>query len=188
MPLQTEKTPSRWGAIVKTLSNKKAMDVAFLKHRWDMESQAQQLASGERQDDKRHKNAMELQDRKDEVDNTPERQARSAAMQWARDQNLSLQTQEEQEQFQNAYNMFLYQFSGGKTGAMAAATGEMPNEQPAGPSAVAAWDPRRMLPGFAHYSDKKAATTPMGSAQEKTATNPKTGERMILRNGKWQKM
>jgi hypothetical protein len=188
MPLRTEETPSRWGAIVKTLGNKKAMDVAFLKHQWDMESEAQQLASGDRQDDRRQKNAMELLNRREELDNTPDNQARNYAMKYVVNQGLDLESEEGQTAFQKVYQMFLHQFTGGKQGAMAAAAGEPQPQEPTGPSPVAAWDPRRMLPGFAHYSDKQAATTPMSSAKEKTATNPKTGEKLVLRNGKWQKM
>ncbi len=194
MPLQTEETPSRWGAIIKTLSNKKAMDVAFLKHQWELESEAQTLASGERQDDKRYKNAMELQDRKDEVDNTPEKQARAAAMQWARDQNLSLQTPEEQEQFKTAYNMFLYQFSGGKGGAMAAATGEIPSEdvqqeKPGLISRGASFLWNNSLPGRVTNAIRGGSKqSSSGNVPDGTkARNKRTGETLIRRNGKWEK-
>lgn len=194
MPLKTEETPSRWGAILKTLSNKKAMDVAFLKHQWDMEQEAQQLAGGERLEQIRGQYRMREQQDKDKIDNTPEKQAMAAAMQWARDQALDLQTPEEQAQFQTAYNMFLHQFTGGSKGAMAAATGEPPPMEQQGPIPVGAWDPRRILPGFAHYPNGGTNQMPTGTnlgepgAKLKTATNPKTGEKLVLRNGKWQKM
>lgn len=194
MPLQTDKVPSRWGAIVKTLSNKKAMDVAFMKHRWEMENKAQELAGEERKQEIAGQYHLKSQSEKDKVDNTPEKQAAAAAMQWARDQNLLLQTPEEQQQFQTAYNMFLHQFTGGSKGAMAAATGQMPEiaveepkQNPIASVGSFLWN--NSLPGKVTNVIRAGSKqlSPNNVPEGTKARNKKTGEVLIRRNGKWVK-
>ena len=199
MPLQTDKVPSRWGTIIKTLSNKKAIDMAFQKHQWEMEQEAQNLASGERREETRGYYDLEKEKERNSSDNTPEKQAMAAAMQWARDQALDLQTPEQQAQFQTAYNMFLHQFTGGNKGAMAAATGDIPTgdiptedvqqEKPGLISRGARFLWNSSIPGRVTnairggYKQSSPSNVPDGTK----AKNKETGEVLIRRNGKWVK-
>lgn len=150
--------PSRWGVMVKTLSNRKALEDAFRQHDWKMQELAAQAASGATQQHiagQYHLKAQELQNQGIQGLNYKVQQQ---ALAEAKRLGLDLNDPEGFASFQQIYQKLMSQVQMGMNPAMAAATtgdvgggGTPPNV----PESVGTWDPRRMLPGYANYGIPK---------------------------------
>ena len=195
-------TSSRYGVPIAVLANKKALDVAFMKHTWEMQKQAAALASGE-------KKSEIAAGRSSGMSNVL-----TQAVKIAQDNLIDLNTPEGQMQFEQIYQTLLNQYTGGQAGASSLATGapsqftppsspgaqpgpQAPGEPPwlrAGKAFFPPMSPiggaSRIISNFRKAGEAKKANQGQNQAKpgEPTATNPKTGERMVYRDGRWQKL
>ena len=136
---------SRWRVPLKVLTNKRALDAAFMQHTWKLQSESQ-------------KDKANREQRKD-------LNVITQAVKLAQDQGLDLNTYEGQQEFQTIYQVLLNQASGGESGAMMG--GPSPNvfkENAADVKVnepVASNDWRRALPQYQYFgipSAKEAGT------------------------------
>lgn len=147
--------PSRYNVPFKVLSNKRALDDAFRRHQWEMQRNAQTLASGER----RQKIAGEFGLKNREAINQSaqrtgiEKTVLTQAVKLAQDNALDMNSPEGQEQFTQIYQALLNQATSGEEGALLAASGEVPSgiDETSLPEPVGPINPLRALPGYADY-------------------------------------
>lgn len=193
-------TPSRFGVPLRVLTNKKAADVAFQNHVWEMQKQAQALAGGEKQQHIAGQYRLKEQGMQNQVlrKSGIEATTLAQAVQIAKNQGIDVETPEGQQSLGQIYQYLMKLQSGGgvDAGASNLAAGG------AGPSAAAAPGESSgfQLPGFLGDWQKKvtgsrgvakvgtpgAKAAPSTAAKEITATNPTTGAKMVYRNGSWQ--
>jgi hypothetical protein len=191
-------TPSRWGVPLKVLTNKKAADVAFQNHVWEMQKKAQDAASGATQQHIAGQYRLKEQGMQNQVlrKSGIEATTLAQAVQIAKNQGIDVETPEGQQSLGQIYRYLMKLQSGGgmDLGASDLAAGG------AGPVAAPSEAGSFQLPGFLGDWQKKATgsrgltkvgtpgakTAPSSAAKEITATNPTTGAKMAYRNGSWQ--
>lgn len=155
--------PTRWGGILKTLNNKKAIDDLIRQHTWTMQQKSADAASGKEKEHIQGQYRLkeqELQNKSSGKSNL-EYSVLTQAVEMAKAQGIDMQSPEGQQQFQQLYQALLHQASGGKSGAMMAAGGVPPDAfsgetQSSAPEPVGMFDPRRMSPNYADYGIPKA--------------------------------
>src|SRR3990167_8678024 len=114
-----EMTPSRFGVPLKVLTNKKALDVAFMKHTWEMQKSAQELSAGQKKQETAGEYGLkqqELQNKSYHGSNI-ESNVLAQAVKLAQDRRIDLNTPEGQAQFENIYKALLTQVKGTDKGA-----------------------------------------------------------------------
>lgn len=156
--------PQQYGAInqviMSALTNKKAYEDAFRKHSWEMDKASKEAIRKEREQYNAHRYKMdEIKAKQPDSSgkgNELEYQVLTQAVKMAQEKSIDLRDPEGQQMFQNIYRALLSQASGGQKGSMMMAsgdTGKIPNV----PDSVGAWDPRRILPGYADYGISKGS-------------------------------
>src|SRR3990167_5918874 len=130
-----EMTPSRFGVKLKVLTNKKALDVAFLKHTWEMQKSAQELSAGQKKQETAGEYGLkqqELQNKQYDKSAFNESIAKQA-MDYVKANAIEIDTPEGQETYKQIYQFLLTQSKGGQTsesGASDLATGQTPDSMP----------------------------------------------------------
>jgi hypothetical protein len=192
---------SRWGVPLKVLTNKRALDLAFQQHIWTMQQQNEQSASRERQQKIAGEYGLkerEMMNRGSEL--KPFDKAASYATEILSKSDLIPGTQEYQSAWKNMFQTILAQMQGEQSGVLSLATG-MPVGNPTGvpfdqniqrpPMMVNPfsqdWE-NSVMSKWAERRKQKNAPKDRAVSSGATAYNPTTGERLIFRNGQWQKM
>src|SRR3990167_3930744 len=127
-----EMTPSRFGVKLKVLTNKKALDVAFLKHTWEMQKSAQELSAGQKKQETAGEYGLkqqELQNKQYDKSAFNESIAKQA-MDYVKANAIEIDTPEGQETYKQIYQFLLTQSKGGQTsesGASNLASGQTPD-------------------------------------------------------------
>ena len=127
-----EMTPSRFGVPLKVLTNKKALDVAFMKHTWEMQKSAKEMASGEEKQRIAGRYGLaqqRLQNKRYEQSAFNESIGKQA-MDYVKANAIEIDTPEGQETYKKIYQFLLTQSKGGQTsesGASDLATGQTPD-------------------------------------------------------------
>lgn len=116
--------PSRWSTLSKILNNKKAMDAAFMKHQWEMQRQAADMAAGERRQHIAGQYGLKQQEMANDKNSRSymDEAMMNQAMKYALDRRIDLNTPEGQQAFRNIYQTLL---SSQKPGEMP--KGELPD-------------------------------------------------------------
>src|SRR3990167_2569910 len=108
---------SRWGVPLKVLTNKKALDVAFMKHTWEMQKSAQELSAGQKKQETAGEYGLkqqELQNKGYEKSAFNESIAKQA-MDYVKANAIEIDTPEGQETYKKIYQFLLTQSKGGQT-------------------------------------------------------------------------
>jgi hypothetical protein len=164
---------SRWNVPLGVLTNKKALDMAFQQHVWEMQKQAATLASGEKIAGVRAETAKDVAGIRSGgvggLSKSVAAKAYAKALDWAA-LNLDDNDPDWEDKVQQVYQQYLSITGGGAStlaaGGSPAATAPDESAKPAVTSGT---------PGRA----------PQASAAEYTALNKQTGQRMVWRNGAW---
>ena len=130
-----EMTPSRFGVPLKVLTNKKALDVAFMKHTWEMQKSAKEMASGEEKQRiaGRYGLAQQRLRNKGYEKSAFNESIAKQAMDYVKANAIEIDTPEGQETYKKIYQFLLTQSKGGQTsesGASDLATGQTPDSMP----------------------------------------------------------
>jgi len=110
-----EMAPSKFGVPLKVLTNKKALDLAIMKHTWEMQRSSQELAGGERKQHIAGQYGLKEQELRNKVSarSTIEANVLAQAVKMAQDNLIDMDTPEGQAQFRKIYQTLLNQVKGG---------------------------------------------------------------------------
>ena len=177
------KRGSRWGTMIKVLGNKKALDDAFRQHTWNMQQDAANNQSA--MDRTKVQGTFGLAEKRMGINaaNTPEGKAQAAVIQYATKNGLDFNDPNDQPAIQAAYQFFL-------TGKMPVAAEGMAaggTPAPVQGGGFNFFNPSSWGGGGRAPAAPAANRAPGSAAQAgvQSAINPKTGERLYLRNGAW---